>query len=97
VCCTAVVSPLSLAGSEQVSARRIYQAFGFTLVKEQPHHSFGHDLIGQTWMVQFGGSHMHDQPMSRMSGRCCAKLPLANTDEYGWARRHRDVSRIPRG
>ena len=37
-----------------VSARRIYQAFGFTLVEEQPHHSFGHDLIGQTWKVQFG-------------------------------------------
>jgi hypothetical protein len=53
--------PLSLAGSEQVdvlvSARRIYQAFGFTLVEEQPHHSFGHDLIGQTWMVQFGQPH----------------------------------------
>jgi len=35
-----------------VSARRIYQAFGFTLVEEQPHNSFGHDLVGQTWAVQ---------------------------------------------
>lgn len=34
-----------------VSARRIYQAFGFTLVDEAPHHSFGHDLVGQNWRL----------------------------------------------
>ena len=32
-----------------VSARRIYQAAGFRLVKEERHHSFGKDLVGQTW------------------------------------------------
>jgi DNA-binding MarR family transcriptional regulator/GNAT superfamily N-acetyltransferase len=32
-----------------VSARRIYQAAGFRLVEEEPHHSFGHDLVGQNW------------------------------------------------
>jgi GNAT superfamily N-acetyltransferase len=31
------------------AAHRIYQGAGFVLVKEEPHHSFGHDLVGQEW------------------------------------------------
>ncbi|MDI3421521.1 GNAT family N-acetyltransferase [Streptomyces luteolus] len=34
-----------------VSARRIYEAHGFTLADESPHHSFGHDLVGQNWTL----------------------------------------------
>jgi DNA-binding MarR family transcriptional regulator/GNAT superfamily N-acetyltransferase len=30
-------------------ARHIYEKKGFTLVAEEPHHSFGHDLVGETW------------------------------------------------
>ncbi|HEY8474354.1 MAG TPA: helix-turn-helix domain-containing GNAT family N-acetyltransferase [Natronosporangium sp.] len=34
-----------------VDARRIYERAGFQLVKQEPHHSFGHDLVGQTYAL----------------------------------------------
>jgi DNA-binding MarR family transcriptional regulator/GNAT superfamily N-acetyltransferase len=32
-----------------VEARHIYQKAGFTLVASEAHHSYGHDLVGETW------------------------------------------------
>ncbi|MGA8030272.1 MAG: helix-turn-helix domain-containing GNAT family N-acetyltransferase [Bryobacteraceae bacterium] len=34
------------------AAHHIYQRAGFSLVKEEPHHSFGQDLIGQEWELE---------------------------------------------
>lgn len=33
------------------AARRIYQRAGFQLVGSQPHHSYGHDLVSQDWLL----------------------------------------------
>jgi DNA-binding MarR family transcriptional regulator/N-acetylglutamate synthase-like GNAT family acetyltransferase len=32
-----------------LAARQIYVQAGFRLVSQEPHHSFGHDLVGETW------------------------------------------------
>jgi DNA-binding MarR family transcriptional regulator/GNAT superfamily N-acetyltransferase len=34
------------------AARKIYEKEGYRLVEEEPHHSFGHDLSGQTWELE---------------------------------------------
>ena len=35
-----------------VSARRIYEAEGYRLIREEPHESFGHHLVGQFWELE---------------------------------------------
>jgi GNAT superfamily N-acetyltransferase len=31
------------------SARHLYEKAGFQLLATEPHHSYGHDLVGETW------------------------------------------------
>lgn len=51
------------------SARRIYEAAGFRLVRQQRHHSFGKDLVGQTWELEVaplpaGADHPRRAPLN---------------------------------
>jgi GNAT superfamily N-acetyltransferase len=34
------------------AARKIYESRGFALVAEEAHHSFGKDLVGETWTLR---------------------------------------------
>lgn len=34
------------------AARHIYASKGFRMVKSEPYHGFGHDLVGETWELK---------------------------------------------
>jgi DNA-binding MarR family transcriptional regulator/GNAT superfamily N-acetyltransferase len=35
-----------------IAARHLYEQAGFRLIQSEPHHSFGHDLVGETWELE---------------------------------------------
>jgi GNAT superfamily N-acetyltransferase len=45
-----------------VSARRIYLSRGFTLAEEEPHHSYGADLIGQVYEMDLRLAPLRPRP-----------------------------------
>jgi GNAT superfamily N-acetyltransferase len=45
-----------------ISARRIYLSRGFTLAEEEPHHSYGADLIGQVYELDLRPARLRSWP-----------------------------------
>jgi ribosomal protein S18 acetylase RimI-like enzyme len=35
------------------AARHLYDEAGFRKIAREPHHSFGHDLVAETWELEF--------------------------------------------
>jgi hypothetical protein len=51
-----------------VFARRIYEAADFRLVQEEPHRTFGQDLVGQYWELAVSA------PIRRRLPRLCRRF-----------------------
>jgi len=60
------------------SARKIYQAFGFVLTSQEPHHSFGHALVGQNWDLDLNVARLDHAMMVPTSSTTSRAQPQLN-------------------
>lgn len=51
------------------AARHLYEEAGFARVRSEPRHSFGHDVVSETWELALGGSLSATQRRQRAPGR----------------------------
>lgn len=68
------------------AARLVYVSRGFTLVREEPHHSFGVDLVGQ----------IYELDLQSGAGRRLRRPVLGRCQQHG-ARAHRHERQDPQG
>jgi DNA-binding MarR family transcriptional regulator/N-acetylglutamate synthase-like GNAT family acetyltransferase len=55
--------------SELLAARRIYEQRGFRRVAEEPHHSFGRDLVAETWELRLSRKRVGDDRIQTRARR----------------------------
>jgi GNAT superfamily N-acetyltransferase len=78
------------------AARLVYLSRGFKLVREEPHHSFGVDLVGQTYELDLVGDGGTSALEGSGAGRRLRHSVLGRCQQHG-ARAHRHERQDPQG
>jgi DNA-binding MarR family transcriptional regulator/N-acetylglutamate synthase-like GNAT family acetyltransferase len=55
--------------SELLAARRIYEQRGFRRIAEEPHHSFGRDLVAETWELRLLRKAAREDRIQKRTGK----------------------------